>query len=84
MPCVQYGVLAEHLRTELQPLGSGFWPNALAFGCLDLMACLLHISLWPGISLVPVSALLHWKLRSKIRAKYGIEVSGWLLLQDGT
>jgi hypothetical protein len=73
MPCVQYGVLAEHMGAEMQPLGT-FWTGAGAFLILDLAAGCVAPMLWPGISLLPASALLHFKLRSKMRAKYGIQV----------
>ncbi len=47
---------------------------ACAFLAMDLLASMANCSLWPGINLVPTSALLHMEMRRFLRTKYGIKV----------
>ncbi|KAG2452298.1 hypothetical protein HYH02_003322 [Chlamydomonas schloesseri] len=76
MPCVQYGVLAETLNKDAGlPCAGSFGSSAGAFFCLDVLASLAHVSLCPGVSIVPTSAVLHYQMRRHLRAKYDIQGS---------
>ncbi|PNW74054.1 hypothetical protein CHLRE_13g583450v5 [Chlamydomonas reinhardtii] len=75
MPCVQYGVVAETVNHEDVPCGGQFGLAAGTFFCLEVLAGLAQASLWPGISLVPTSGVLHYRLRRHLRDKYRIQGS---------
>ncbi|KAG2443545.1 hypothetical protein HXX76_001897 [Chlamydomonas incerta] len=75
MPCVQYGVVAETVNNDAVPCAGEFGPAAGAFFCLDVLAGLAHVSICPGINLVPTSAILHYRLRRHLRDKYDIQGS---------
>ncbi|GLC49268.1 hypothetical protein PLESTB_000200700 [Pleodorina starrii] len=77
MPFVQYGVLAEQLPEGSTWVANSFRNAACGFLCLDVAASLAHCSVWPGVSLLPTSALLHVEMRRHLRSKYGIKGS-WL------
>ncbi|GLI61814.1 hypothetical protein VaNZ11_004323 [Volvox africanus] len=76
MPFVQFGVLAEEISKDGPAFAGGsFCCAASLFGLLDVVAALLHLNLFPGVHLVPTSALLHMKMRGHLRTKYGIKGS---------
>ncbi|GIL64502.1 hypothetical protein Vafri_18391 [Volvox africanus] len=76
MPFVQFGVLAEVLSKDGPTFAGGsFCCAASLFAFLDVTASLLHLSIYPGVHLLPTSAILHMMMRRHLRAKYGIKGS---------
>ncbi|GFR47355.1 hypothetical protein Agub_g9061 [Astrephomene gubernaculifera] len=73
LPFVQYGVLAQQLPKGATYFSGSFGNAAGAFLCLDCVSATFNCSLWPGVSLLPTSALLHMHMRSHLRTKYGIK-----------
>ena len=54
-------------------LGGTFCSPALAFWTLECAAVICHCALVPGVSVLPLSALLQLEVRSALRKKYNIE-----------
>ncbi|GIL75669.1 hypothetical protein Vretimale_15221 [Volvox reticuliferus] len=76
MPYVQFGVLAEQISKDGQTFAFGsFCGAASVFMLLDVAASCLRIGIWPGVHLIPTSALLHMQMRKHLRSKYGIKGS---------
>lgn len=63
----------DYLAQEDVPCGGQFGLAAGTFFCLEVLAGLAQASLWPGISLVPTSGVLHYRLRRHLRDKYRIQ-----------
>ncbi|PNH10509.1 Cell number regulator 11 [Tetrabaena socialis] len=75
MPWVQYGILSEQLPKGVACLAGSFGCAAAAFLGLEVLAATGGCMVLPGVSLLPLSALLHVRTRRHIREKYNIQGS---------
>ncbi|PNH09306.1 Cell number regulator 11 [Tetrabaena socialis] len=75
MPFVQFGILAEQLPKGSTCLAGSFGCATAAFLGLEMLAAAGGCMVVPGVSLLPISALVHHGMRRHIREKYNIKGS---------